>query len=339
MAKKKSKKTAQKPAEVTPVPGSPKPAPATEIEDSVAELTEPEPLAPGTSAVDSPQDEQADLATKTPEAKIDDVVDGPTSEPPTQEADVVTEPIAEPTTETPPEEAGDDLKDAKGSEETAAAAERVEQIEEPAPSLEDVSTTVAPEAISDPIAKDETEAVILPADEHTASISNAPAEAEQSLPAEQQDAGALEVTNEAKDLDMAEPAVVPSSPPAIAGETQEDPQPVAEPTEKAIGDKAPTESVVADSQETTAQDDWAEEDWAAIPKRGRKNKKDKKKNEASGTATPVAEVAESTEAQPVAKELAEKQTASNRRGQGDTRTSGRARIDRPGSCRRASSSG
>ncbi|KAJ4343228.1 hypothetical protein N0V87_000450 [Didymella glomerata] len=311
MAKKKGKKNTQKHADVTSAPASPKPTPAPAVEESATEVTEPLELTPEAPAVDTIPDEQPESTTEAPEAKIDEAVDGPTPEPTTQDAtepeapsseeqelaessspkdEAATEPIVESATEaeaTPAEEVADDASIAQEVEEavTEATPESIEPVEE------DVNDVAEPEAVPAPVAEGETEAVNAPVEESPASAVEVPAEAEKNT--EHKDAAAPEVTHDAVNghSDDAEAATIESA--SVVEEPQEESQavePVAEvPVETAA--PVPTEPAIAEAKYPPAEDDWA-----SLPKKGKKNKKDKKRQAA---AEPVSEVAGATPIQEV----------------------------------------
>ena len=339
MAKKKGKKNAQKQVEVTSAPGSPKPAPAPAVEEPVPEVTEP--FEPETPAVRPIPDEQPELTTEVLEAEIDEAIEGPTSEPTTQEAadlevppseeqklaevsspkdEAITEPSAEPVTEAeaPATDETTNPADEPKKEVVKTTTEPVEQPEEaaikPSEPAEDTAVAVEPEAVAEHAAKPEIEATKAPVEEQPALASEVPAEAEQSSAAEQQDAEAPEITQEDGVNGHVEPAVVVPSKLLPAAE---EPQPTVQPTEEApaeLAQQVPTEAALAEPQESVVEDHWA-----ALPKKGKKNRKDKKKqavtpgtvNEVVETPSvpepPKAEPVAESEAVPVAEQPAEEQ--------------------------------
>ncbi|KAJ4990236.1 hypothetical protein SVAN01_04327 [Stagonosporopsis vannaccii] len=335
MAKKKSKKSAQKQTDISSAPGSPKPVPASAFEETIPEPTEPETLTTETLDVKT--------ATEVPEANTDKAVEETVSEPATQETaahglpsssedqqladsielgdEATTEPVATSTTAVGTAVGASDTQEAENSlvaadspEEIAAepAVEPAEQEQEPTSGLVDETLTAdKPVATVEPAPEDTTEAVDVSEEGLPPPVPNATTETEKSSATEQQDSELPEIAHDDGINGHAESIVAALSEQPPATEVPlEEPEPTVLPNdEPAIKttQQVPAESTAAAPEGTTAEDDWA-----AIPKKGKKTKKDKKKKQvaASDAASEVFKpslVLVPSENQPEAEHPAEEQ--------------------------------
>ncbi|KAJ4382661.1 hypothetical protein N0V86_001883 [Didymella sp. IMI 355093] len=313
MGKKNKKKNPQKQADVTSAPASPKPTSVPALEDSAPEVTEPLELTPEAPAVDTASDEQPESTTEVPEAKTDEAVDGPTPETTTQETTGAEAPSSEEqnlaetsspndeaatelATEVEPtlaEEAVDDASTAKEPAETVTGTttEPIEPVEEVANAIteptEETSAAAEPEAAPAPVAEDETEAISAPVEAPQIQAPDASAETEQSVVAEQQDIATPEVISDAVNgpVNSAEATTTELAP--VAEERSEEPKPAEAVTETPEETAAP---VPAEAAVTEPSGPPVEDGWASLPKKGKKNKKDKKKQ--AVVPEPVSEVVE-----------------------------------------------
>jgi hypothetical protein len=345
MAKKKSKKSAQKQTEDTSAPETPKPAPATVVEDVVPDTAEPEPPTLEAQSVESTPADQIDTTAEVPDAKIDEPVQEPISEQTPQdltdpealsyeepngaEADVIKDEEATVSIEEPAEEVEaastkdtvNDLSPTDGHEDPAAdtLTVPVEQSDESASKLVDEDKAqVKHDTITESTAKDDTEATSAPVDEPLASVEEPTASVEEPLPeAEQnpadtqQDAEITEAThNDASNGHMDANVAATSELSPVSREPLEEPQStieaVAEPPPE-TAQPEPTREIATEPQEFTLDDDWA-----PISKKGKKTKKDKKKKQDSATGAidkpKLASAPEPLKADIVADEVAEKRT-------------------------------
>jgi hypothetical protein len=325
MAKKKSKKSAQKQTEDISAPETPKPAPATVVEDVVPDTAEPEPPTLEAQSVESTPADQIDTTAEVPDAKIDEPVQEPISEQTPQD---LTDPEAL-SYEEPNGAEADVIKDEEATVSIEEPAEEVEAAstkdtvndlsDESASKLVDEDKAqVEHDTITESTAKDDTEATSAPVDEPLASVEEPTASVEEPLPeAEQnpadtqQDAEITEAThNDASNGHMDANVAATSELSPVSREPLEEPQStieaVAEPPPE-TAQPEPTREIATEPQEFTLDDDWA-----PISKKGKKTKKDKKKKQDSATGAidkpKLASAPEPLKADIVADEVAEKRT-------------------------------
>ncbi|KAF3001452.1 hypothetical protein E8E13_008158 [Curvularia kusanoi] len=327
MAKKKSKKNTQKQVEDTSAPatapGTPKPTPAPVAEDVIPDIAEP--TVEAQEAESSPAD-QTETKTDEPVANTDESVEEPTSEllaekvtdselpsheePETADNHVIGDGDATVSVEASAPEA-EDLSTTDTNNDLGAASVPDGTTEDglTAPvgeaKVEEEEAKTEPEAITEPAAKDDTEATIAPDTEPSASVPEPLPEAEPSSVDTQQDTEIPEATrDDVSNGHVDASAAATSEPPSVSKESEK-PQLTEEASAEAPAET--TQSIVTDTQEPATEDDWA-----PIPKKGKKAKKDKKKKQ-DNTAAVIDEAKpspaeEAIKSEVVADQVAEKQT-------------------------------